>query len=101
MSRFRIAAGIAATTAVLIAAPTVASADDGSQASPRVFGACAELTENGPGWALLRNDCAIAIEGSVDLSSGDRPTCVPIAPHGTNTVIWKGGGRAEYAVDCV
>ncbi|MEU6715034.1 hypothetical protein ABZ897_26520 [Nonomuraea sp. NPDC046802] len=97
----RFAAVLATAAAVSTAGALIATPAGASSQQPKVLGACAELTTQGPGWATLRNDCGVAIEGSVSLSSGDSPACVPIAARGTNTVTWKGEGRAEYAFDCV
>ncbi|MEV1005059.1 hypothetical protein [Nonomuraea sp. NPDC050202] len=96
-------AAVASASAALIAAPAGAVT-----ASSTALGACAELVASGPqqattttvNWAVLRNDCGEEIRGSVSLSHGDSPACVPIAPHGYNIVLWKGTGRAEYAIDC-
>lgn len=102
------AAGIAAATAALLAAPAAASADEGVRAqSPTMLGSCAELTdqgidEQGLHWAELRNDCTVEIEASVILSTGKRPTCVTLGPApSTNIVTWKGEGEAQYAVTCI
>ncbi|MFJ8811473.1 hypothetical protein [Amycolatopsis thermoflava] len=92
----RMAAGVA-----LVAAGLLATASPAWAGEAGALGACAELTDSGPGWAELRNDCGVAIEGSIALSTGERPACVPIAPRGTGTVTWEGEGVAEYAVDCI
>ncbi|KAB2388834.1 hypothetical protein [Actinomadura montaniterrae] len=99
--RLRATAGIVAATGVLFSAPTAALAADGSEPGfSKVAGACAELTDQGAGWAVLRNDCPWKIKGSVVLSSGDTPACAQIAPQGTNIVTWEGDEAAEYAIDC-
>jgi hypothetical protein len=97
------ALGALAVGAALVVVPAHAAgaADLESSAAPNVLGACAELTDQGPGWASLRNDCGVEISGSVELTSGTNPACVSIPANGTATVKWEGSGRAEYAYDCV
>ncbi|NSC25325.1 hypothetical protein FM076_30915 [Streptomyces albus subsp. chlorinus] len=94
--------GVLAATAALVVVPVQAAgaAGSGTAAVPGTLGACAELTGQGPGWATLRNDCGVRISGSVELTSGTNPACVPIAAYGTATVRWQGKGTAEYAYDC-
>ncbi|MGY1439958.1 hypothetical protein [Streptomyces reniochalinae] len=95
---------VLAAGAALIVVPAHAVSAAGPAAetgASHVLGACAELTDQGPGWALLRNDCGAEISGSVQLSSGASPQCVPIPAHGTSTVRWRGNGTAEYAYDCL
>ncbi|MBO8194949.1 hypothetical protein ITI46_25320 [Streptomyces oryzae] len=106
MFRLRPALGALAAGAALFVVPAHAAAAAGpaSEAptsAPRVLGACAELTDQGPGWAALRNDCGVEISASVQLSSGANPKCVAIPANGTGTVHWKGHGTAEYAYDCL
>ncbi|MGI5348836.1 hypothetical protein ACQEU8_11660 [Streptomyces sp. CA-250714] len=96
--------GVLAVGAALVVVPAhtaVAAGPAAGTAAPGVLGACAELTDQGPGWASLRNDCGVEISGSVQLSSGKNPKCVSIAAYGTNTVRWKGTGTAEHAYDCL
>ncbi|MGP3972738.1 hypothetical protein ACTWQF_01660 [Streptomyces sp. 8N114] len=94
--------GVLAAGAALVVVPAHgAGAVERDAAAPNVLGACAELTDQGPGWASLRNDCGVEISGSVELSSGQNPECVTIAAHGTGTVRWEGSGTAEHAYDCL
>ncbi|MBQ0865126.1 hypothetical protein ACH4RA_06290 [Streptomyces smyrnaeus] len=94
--------GVLAAGAALVVVPAQAAGAAAHDAAvPSVLGACAELTEQGPGWASLRNDCGVEISGSVQLSSGKNPNCVSIPAYGTGTVYWKGSGTAEYAFDCL
>ncbi|WP_326688500.1 MULTISPECIES: hypothetical protein [unclassified Streptomyces] len=102
MTRLAPAAGVLAAAAALVVLPVNAASAAGPQTSaPRTLGACAELTEQGAGWASLRNDCGVEIDGSVQLSAGTNPACVTIAAGDTVEVTWKGSGVAEYAYDCV
>ncbi|MFI8851680.1 hypothetical protein ACIGW3_16010 [Streptomyces sp. NPDC053499] len=91
----------AALVVVPVQAAGAAGAAEPGAAAPQILGACAELTDQGPGWASLRNDCGVEIDGSVQLSSGKNPKCVTIPAYGTGTVYWKGSGTAEYAYDCL
>ncbi|MBO8190027.1 hypothetical protein [Streptomyces spirodelae] len=102
MFRLPRALGALVAGAALVVVPVqAAGAAERGAAAPHVLGACAELTDQGPGWASLRNDCGVEIDGSVQLSSGKNPKCVTIPAYGTGTVYWKGRGTAEYAYDCL